>query len=175
MAETITRYKVFMASPSGLEDERKAFRDTIYDYNDMIDEQGRGVSFRPMGWEDTLGGVGRPQSLINEDIAACDYFLLLLWDRWGSSPNAAGTGPYSSACEEELHLALACLAAPDQPMAQVVIFFKAVNPRQTADPGEQLKQVLEFRSKIEAEKQHFFTTFNELDVFRKHLRRHLAR
>ncbi|WP_369228798.1 DUF4062 domain-containing protein [Candidatus Entotheonella palauensis] len=79
------RYKVFIASPSGLEDERKAFRDTIYDYNEFIDEQGRRAVFKPVGWEDTLGGAGRPQSVINEDIAACDYFILLLWDRWGSS------------------------------------------------------------------------------------------
>jgi hypothetical protein len=33
MADTITRYKVFIASPVGLEDERKVFRDTIRDYN----------------------------------------------------------------------------------------------------------------------------------------------
>ena len=59
-------------------------------------------------WENTLGGVA-PQSLINEDIVTCDYFMLLLWDRWGSIPNIAGAGPYSSACKEEFSLALECL------------------------------------------------------------------
>jgi hypothetical protein len=129
----------------------------------------------PVGWENTLGGVGRPQSLINEDIVACDYFILLLWDRWGSTPNVAGAGPYSSACEEEFSLALQCLRDPGKPIRQIVVFFKAVAPQQMADPGEQLRKVLDFRRKMEAEKQHFFTTFDEDSVFRQHLRRHLAR
>jgi hypothetical protein len=59
-------------------------------------------------------------------------------------------------------------------MRQIVAFFKAVAPQQMADPGEQLRKVLDFRGKIEAEKKHFFTTFDEVSVFQKHLRRHLA-
>ena len=91
MAETITRYKVFIASPGGLKDERKVFRETILDYNAEIDEQQRDLSFKPVGWEETLGGVGRPQSMINEKIIQCDYFILLLWDRWGRPPGIQGS------------------------------------------------------------------------------------
>ncbi len=174
MAETITRYKVFIASPSGLEAERQAFRETIRDYNAVLDELDRGVSFMPVGWEDTLGGVGRPQALINEDIIACDYFILLLYDRWGSPPDVAGTGPYSSACEEEFHLALQCLEAEDKPMSEIVIFFKAVPQGQLADPGTQLQKVMEFRRMIEHERQHHFTPFNKVEAFRQRLRIHLA-
>ena len=175
MADSITRYKVFIASPGGLQKERQAFRDTIREYNEEIDKQRRDVTFMPVGWEETLGGYGRPQSLINEDIIACDYFILLLWDRWGSPPDTPGQGQYSSACEEEFALALECLEDPAKPMREVLIFFKAVAPAQLADPGPQLKQVLDFKRQWEREKTHFFTTFDEMAVFQKQQRRHLAK
>ena len=86
MPDDLKRYRVFIASPGGLPEERKAFRDVIQHYNEM-DAMERGIVFTPVGWEITLGGVGRPQSLINEDVKKCDYFVLLLWDRWGSRPD----------------------------------------------------------------------------------------
>ena len=175
MADSITRYKVFIASPGGLREERQAFRDTIREYNEEIDKQRRDVTFMPVGWEETLGGYGRPQSLINEDIIACDYFILLLWDRWGSPPDTPGQGQYSSACEEEFALALECLKDPAKPMRQVLLFFKAVDPAQLADPGPQLSQVLDFKRQWEREKTHFFTTFDEMAVFQKQQRLHLAK
>ena len=175
MADSITRYKVFIASPGGLREEREAFRDTIREYNEEIDQQRRDLTFMPVGWEETLGGSGRPQSLINEDIIACDYFILLLWNRWGSSPDTPDKSRYSSACEEEFALALECLEDPAKPMREVLIFFKAVAPAQLADPGEQLSQVLDFKRQLEREKTHFFTTFDEMAVFQQQQRRHLAK
>ena len=174
MADRITRYKVFIASPGGLQQEREAFRDTIRAYNEEIDQQRRDLTFMPVGWEETLGGYGRPQSLINEDIIACDYFILLLWDRWGSPPDTLGKSRYSSACEEEFALALECLGDPAKPMREVVIFFKAAAPAQLADPGSQLNQVLNFKRKLEREKTHLFTTFDETAAFQRQQRRHLA-
>jgi hypothetical protein len=47
--------KIFIASPSGLAEERKAFR------ND--------------GWEDMLGGIGRPQGILNEDVQKSDFCI----------------------------------------------------------------------------------------------------
>src|ERR1039457_4125380 len=101
MPSKLTCYGVFIASPSGLEEERKAFRDEIQDYNDA-DAIPRGVLFRPIGWEDTLGGVGRPQSFINKEVQAADYFVLLLWNRWGSPPDRTSSG-FTSGTEEEYH------------------------------------------------------------------------
>jgi len=62
--------------------------------------------FNPVGWEDTLAGHGRPQARINEDLISCDYFLLVLHDRWGSP--TAQNGPYSAGGEEEFELAKQC-------------------------------------------------------------------
>ena len=80
------------------------FRDVVNKYNDDEAVQ-RGAHFIPVRWELTLGGVGRPQAMINEDVRKCDYFVLMLWDRWGSAPGSDGKRKYSSGTEEEYHVA----------------------------------------------------------------------
>ncbi|MEM8681947.1 MAG: DUF4062 domain-containing protein [Pseudomonadota bacterium] len=173
MPEVLTQYRVFIASPSGLEGERKTFRDTIRDYNEM-DAERRGVTFKPMGWEATLGRMARPQSLINDEIVICDYFVLLLWDRWGSRPDAPGESGYSSACEEEFELAVRCQQDVAEPMREVIIFFKGVEPKMLADPGEQLQKVQAFKKKLEVSKQHHFMTFDKPEELKKFLNQYLA-
>ncbi len=91
----ITGYLVFIASPGGLQNEREAFRKTIVEANE--DALYRGAIFIPVGWEDTFAGVGRPQEIINRDLRECDYFVLLLADRWGT-PTGSGND-YSSGTE----------------------------------------------------------------------------
>jgi len=170
MPNTLTSLKVFIASPGGLAEERKAFRDAVQELNDA-DAVARGVFFQPVGWEDTLGGIGRPQTLINEDVRAADYFVLLLWNRWGS-PSGTTPSRFSSGTEEEYHVAMECIAG--KTMRQIVIFFKSVDPQQLSDPGEQLRKVLEFRKDIEQRKTHLFQSFDTTDSFRRLIRRHLA-
>lgn len=147
-------YRVFIASPGGLQDERRAFRDEINDYNDS-EAIPRDVLFRPVGWEETLGGVGRPQSLINEDVRKCDFFVLMLWDRWGTAPAKEGS-KFSCGTEEEFRVAMECFDDPDHPMKQLVLFFKGVEPKQLSDAGPELSKVLEFKETIEQERSTFF-------------------
>ncbi len=162
-----------MAAPKGLEEVREAFQKTLTEYNES-DATARGVTFIPVGWESTRGGVGRPQSLINKDIRRCDFLVLVLWNRWGSSPDKKGSGEFSSGTEEEYHLAMNLLQDSSQPMRHLVVFFKAVDNRQLSDPGPQLQKVLDFRKKLETDKTLYYHTFDELFVFEKRLRHHLA-
>ncbi len=173
MPVDIKGYRVFIASPSGLEQERKSFREALREYNEM-DAWDRGVAFWPVGWEETLGGVGRPQSIINDEIRLCDYFVMILWDRWGSSPDRGGQGQYTSGTEEEYHVALQCRTDNKCPMRDVIVFFKAVDQRQMSDPGTQLQKVLDFRKSLEKGKALLFHTYDEVESFTKVLRRHLA-
>ena len=78
----------------------------------------------PVGWEATLGGVGRPQSFINEAIKGCDYFLLLLWDGWGL-PSSSEEAGYNSGSAEEYDLAMKCHGDDTQSMCQVVLALSA--------------------------------------------------
>ena len=146
---------MFIATPGGLDAERQAFRATLQEYNE-IELHNRPLSFTPVGWEITLGGVGRPQELINADLVTCDYFVLVLSDWWGSPPAHSGQHQYSSGSEEEFNLALECLADPERPMRQVVVFFKHVEKRLLADPGPQLAKVLRFRKGLEESKKRLF-------------------
>src|SRR4030081_3071987 len=123
MPSQLTAYRVFIASPGGLEAERQKFRDAIQDYNN-IDAIERGALFIPVGWEATLGGVGRPQKLINEDVRNCDYFVMLLWDRGGTPPQLGNRGPYTSGSEEEFHIAWESFER--RRMRDLIIFFKSI-------------------------------------------------
>ena len=174
MSIDIKGYRIFIATPGGLQPERQTFRRTVEEYN-TAEAIPRGVLFIPVGWEDTLGGVGRPQSIINADIAVCDYFLLMLCDRWGTPPEDSGT--YTSGTEEEFHFAMHCLASETTlyPMRQVLAFFKAVDPSKLSDPGPQLEQVLKFKRDLEANRRILHTIFDEISAFQKHLRAQLAR
>ena len=170
MPSQLTCLKVFIASPGGLEEERKAFREELKDYNEM-DAIDRGYYFQALGWEDTLSSVGRPQMLINEDVRKADYMFLILWNRWGSRPDDGSSG-FTSGTEEEYQIALECYEKGD--MHKIVMMFKAVDTAQLNDPGEQLKKVLNFRNKIEQEKTHLFHSFDTIENFRKYIRKCLA-
>ncbi|MGH8512207.1 MAG: hypothetical protein ACREU8_12730 [Gammaproteobacteria bacterium] len=85
MPDDLKGYRVFKASPSGLSEVRRSFREVIVACNEG-DAIHRGAVFIPVGWEDTLPGMGRAQSLINEDVRKCDYFVLVLWNRCGTPP-----------------------------------------------------------------------------------------
>lgn len=174
MASSITGYRIFIATPGGLHAERKAFRATVHDYNET-DAIQRGVLFIPVGWEDTLAGAGRPQGIIDEDLTLCDYFILVVWDRWGTPPDQIGKGKYTSGTQEEFFVAEACYKDPQHPMRQLTAFFKAVDPRKLSDPGDQLIKVLDFKRELESSKRLLFSTFDEVSEFEQQLRRHLAK
>ena len=174
MPEEIALYRVFISSPGGLNEEREAFRDVINNYNET-EAIHRGVQFFPMGWESTLGGMGRPQSYINEDVRESDYFVLLLWDRWGTPPGSAENGnEYTSGTEEEYHVAKECFGDSEARMRQIVAFFKAVEERHLSDPGEELRKVLNFKRGLEEKRELYYTNFDELESFKDRLRAHLA-
>ena len=59
MPEQVTAYKVFIASPGGLEAEREAFRSALSEHNDNH-ALFKDCMFLPVGWETMPSGVGRP-------------------------------------------------------------------------------------------------------------------
>lgn len=174
MPDKVVLYRVFIASPGGLEQERRAFAKTLEAYN-LAEAIPRQAMFLPVGWEDTLGGVGRPQSLINQDLDQCDYFVMALWDRWGTPPDADHLN-YTSGTEEEYRLAMDHVGDPKHPLSEVVVFFKKIEDDQRLrDPGEQLKKVLQFKKELEADRKLLFSTFVDVPEFGEILRRHLAK
>ncbi|MGR2708200.1 MULTISPECIES: DUF4062 domain-containing protein [Pseudomonas] len=170
MSEQITHYKVFIASPGGLEVERNNFKNCLTAHNEA-DAIERSCYFQAIGWEVTLGGVGRPQERINQDLRKCDYFVLVLGSRWGSSTGKNGV---SSGTHEEYLLAIDLLQDRTFPMKEIIIFFRGVEAALLSDPGPQLQKVLDFKRQIEEEKELLFETFDSPDSFNEKLKRHLA-
>ena len=168
MSRSLTQYRVFIGSPSGLNHERECFRNKLERFSALHAEH-QAVLFHPVGWEDTVGGAGRPQALINEDLKHCDYAVFVLHDRWGS-PTGAG---YASGTEEEW--ALAEELYKDNKIRNIALFFKSVDPRQLRDPGKHLEPVLAFKRRIEDEKRYLFKQYDALDQFADALEGHLAR
>jgi hypothetical protein len=169
MPSAVTVYRVFVASPGGLESERETFRRLLNDYNES-DALEDGALFIPIGWELARAGMGRPQELINRDLRRCDYCVLILCDRWGSPSDV--TGRYSSGTEEEYYVARESIAAGA--MRELVVLFRAVDPGKLSDPGPQLQRVLAFRRELESKKELLFSTYDELPAFETYLRKQLG-
>ena len=124
--------------------------------NSSIRETGWTVEL--LGWEDRLPGYGRPQAQINEDVDACDLFLGILWNRWGSP-----TGEFTSGFEEEFERAVNRRRASDSP--EIWIYFKRVDD--TSDPGEQLRQVLAFRGTLKQRRELYYREFSTTGEWEK--------
>ena len=150
MTQQINVLRVFLASPSDLEAERKATKAIVDRLNHTI--RGIGWAVELLGWEDRLPGYGRPQAQINEDVDACDLFLGVLWRRWGSP-----SGEFQSGFEEEFERAVIRRRESESP--EIWIYFKQVD--RTSDPGEQLQQVLAFQKKVKQQRELLFQQFGD--------------
>ena len=158
----------FIASPGDLAEERRLFREVIDKLNKGFGD-GAGVTFEALGWEDTLSTVGRrPQSVINQDIDRCDVFILVLNRRWGQN---APDSEYSSYTEEEFHRALDRFRMEKTP--RIFIFFRRVDPASEADPGPQLKKVMEFRQSLEESKEVLYRYIDDAGSFAQEVDEHL--
>ena len=155
--------RIFIGSPGDVPKERKIFPEVITRVN-RLKANSMGVQLEAIGWEDTLPGKGRPrpQSNINEDLLKCDLIIMLLWNRWGSS-----TGKYSSGFEEEYELA-------NSNRKGIWIFFKDISKEMLADPGDQLKKVIEFRDRIEKERKYFFVPYKNEKEWKDKLEEYLC-
>jgi len=166
--------KIFIASPSGLETERGEVCRFIDDYN-KYEAEPRSVRFQIVKWEDIPPSYGRPQGVINDRLIECDYYLLMLWNRWGTPPGSDESDRrFTSGSEEEFYLAEKCLKDGQSPMQQIAVYFKKVESDETAEPGGQFKKVLDFKEKLEKNHTLLFGSFEESEKLRNCIWQHLA-
>lgn len=166
MSDTLRVIRIFIGSPGGLEDERQAAHDVVRSVNESHSEKW-GCFLKLLGWESAIPGYVRPQSKINEDLDRCDYFLGVLWNRWGSRPSNEING-FSSGFEEEFVRARGHIEAGH--MKDMAIYFKDVFVPTGMEPGEEIKRVLAFRKECIDEKKVFFKNFGDAQDFREVVR-----
>ena len=152
MSENHEIIRIFIASPSGLDAERKAIREIIVDINRRNSSHWK-LQFEAVVWEDTVGGNRRPQEIINRDLETCDYFIGILADHWGTG------------FHEEYELAQAMYQ--DGKMEDIFLFFKEISEERLRDKGQSLSQVSEFQQQVKDNSQLLYTPFDELDIFKK--------
>ena len=174
MPSTRKIIRAFLASPGDLQEERKAIRDVVDEFNaSWANELGYQVEL--VGWEETVAGFGRPQHLINQDLDRCDLFLGMIWKRWGTPPDHGGD--FSSGFEEEFERSMARREETGSP--EISLFFKQIPDEFTVDPGDDLKKVLGFRDRIIAGKkilfQHFSTVRDMETLARKSITTYVIR
>ncbi|MHB8068814.1 MAG: DUF4062 domain-containing protein [Desulfobaccales bacterium] len=148
----------FIASPSDLRPEREAARKAVDRINKVLARR-LNWHLELIGWEDTLPGYSRPQSLINKDVDSCDLFLGVLWRRWGQS-----TKTHESGFEEEFLRACDRRVRTGKP--EIWLFFKAVDTENANDPGEQLRKVLDFKKKQIESKELLFKEFSDTETWK---------
>ena len=151
MADKIIR--VFLASPSGLDEEREIANQVI----DRINKtNGRefDILLDLYMWEDVQPTFSRPQGQINRYLEECDLFVGILWNWWGSP-----SGRYESGFEEEFEVAVELRTIGV--LEDIVLFFKKVEPASLKDPGKQLEKVLKFKERISQSKEALYKEFDD--------------
>lgn len=161
--------KVFIASPGDLVKERTIAREIGDEFNSLWAES-TGYQIEMVGWEETTGGMGRPQEIINKDLSRCELFIGMLWRRWGTAPDTRGK--FSSGFEEEFFISLERYKKESIP--QISMFFKEVDSDSLRDPGADLQKVIKFKENLINKKEILFETFTDPKDFEKKIRKRLA-
>lgn len=169
MSEKLKIIRVFIGSPGGLDDERQAAHDVINSVNRSHSERW-GLHFKLLGWENAVPGYVRPQSKINDDLDKCEYFIGVLWNRWGSRPSIDAEG-YTSGFEEEYFRAKERIEKGL--MKDMAIYFKSIEVPAGMEPGEEVRKVFDFKKKCIEEKKVFFKAFADVHAFRDVVREKL--
>ena len=171
MPKNVLKFKVFVASPSDLLNERESIDEVIEELNRNYGSS-RGVVIELLKWEThSSPGVAKDhvQSLINKDIGNdYDIFVGLLWKKFGTPTDKADSGT-----EEEYNNAYARYQEKSHP--QILFYFKDRPPvsMDEIDP-EELGKVKKFKQKIEGERV-LHQSFSDVSALQQHLRSHIPK
>jgi hypothetical protein len=94
MAYKATIFKVMIASPGDVEEERNVIREAIHEWN-SIHSTARKIALLPVGWDtDSTPEMGdRPQAIINYQLPKdCDLLVAVFWTRIGTATTKAVSG-----------------------------------------------------------------------------------
>lgn len=171
MSVDLTGRMIFLASPGGMDDERRWVHEEIEDFN-RLRSASTGTFFMVTGFEDVAGTVNRPQDAVNPLVREADFMVLLVGSNLGSPTTASP--PFLTGIEEEFIVALQCLEVDDAPMRDIMLTFRSHDTGALRDPGPKLQEVLEFKNVVEATKEIFHVgTFESERDFRQKVRRQL--
>jgi len=172
MAKQITKYSIFLASPSDLEEERFAVEEVISELN-LTYSPVNNIVIELLKWEThSAPGISNfhPQKIITEDIGSdYDLFLGMIWKKFGTRTDEAESGT-----QEEFNNAIKKYNA-DNNSVQILFYFKNAVPKtiNEIDPEELIK-IREFKKSLQEQKM-LYSDFNSVDDFKNSLRIHIPK
>lgn len=172
-AKTLSIYRIVLASPSDVSEERRIVRDLVDEINELHLRE-RGVLLELYRWETDAYPtfhVDGPQGHIDTilRIQDADIFVGIFWKRFGTPGKDRKTGT-----EHEIRLAFDAWKLNQRP--KIMIYFKdQAYLCKSQKETEQWGKVISFRNKTPNE--GFWWTYTESgeSSFDKIFRRHLAR
>jgi hypothetical protein len=161
MPDIYQSYKTFISSPGDVAEERQAAKDAISRINitcrDLL-----GVSLEPKTWEDMPPVAPkfteeRIQDVLNREVEKCQFFVLILYKRYGSTE----PGHTISNTEREIETILAQFEK--KPQIRILIYFR--NLPSNVDQGKQEQKVRDFRKRLE-DKGLIYKSYDTPEEFR---------
>lgn len=165
MPRTVVTYKIFLASPSDVKEEREIVKKVIETYNQI--HSCDNIMLELLCWEDsTYPSFGDyPQDVVNSQIGDdYDVFIGILWARFGTP-----TLEYKSGTEEEFYRAYERYNNGDD--VELMVYRKDERVSPSAIDAEQLKKVNSFTSKV-ADLGGYYFTFTGKEQFHDMLLKH---
>lgn len=162
-------YRIFLASPSDTDKERKVVMDLCDELKDTVCK-ALNIRIELLTWEhSTHPGISSyPQNVINEQIGT-DYhlFIGIMWKKFGTPTEKA-----SSATEEEYNNALNSLRSGGT--CKNIMFYFKNSGLNMSDDFEQLQKIKDFKKKISDEDGVLYSEFADKNNFKDNLRKHLS-
>lgn len=168
MVEAVRKIRIFLASPGDVQAERDSLSKVIEELNSTIGA-ARHFVLELVRWEThCYPAMGRPQSVINEQIGPYDIFVGIMWKRFGSP-----TGVAESGTEEEFRIAYS--AWKEGHISNILFYFcQADSPMPKSQKEvEQLSKVLAFREELSRES--LVWEYTRKEEFADEVRPHLTR
>ena len=172
MSKLVNKYKIFLASPSDLADERTSIDEVISELNHSFSNK-KNITLELIKWEThSAPGISKdgPQDIINKDIGSdYDIFIGLLWTKFGMPTETAGSGT-----EEEFTIAYEKFLE-DSNSIQILFYFRTSAPTSLSDiDPEQLAQVRKFKDSL-GEMGTLYWQYQAVEELHRLLRIHIPK
>jgi len=170
MPSTITKYKIFLASPSDLQDERASIDEVINELNLTFGKQND-LHLELLKWETHSApaiSINHPQEIITSDLGEdYDLFIGLIWKKFGTPTNNANSGT------EEEFLNAYNRFKQNPSTLQILFYFNNSSVSLNEINPEQLQKIQNFKSDIGKNKNVLYWDYQDTQQLNKFLRIHI--
>nr|WP_299486324.1 LytTR family transcriptional regulator DNA-binding domain-containing protein [uncultured Allomuricauda sp.] len=167
MPKNITLYKIFLASPGDLLEERLKVEEVVAELNYLLEK--RNIKLDLIKWEThSYPSMGKDaQDVVNTQVKDdYDVFIGIMWSKFGTPTNRADSGT-----EEEFNRAYSRYLKRPNSVRIMFYFNNKPVPINEIHP-DQIAKVLDFKTKL-SEKGALYWEYKNVKEFERDLRLHL--